>query len=614
MSFGVTTNGFVVKRLADIREELDNKIKSVFGNQVNLDERAPFGQLRDIFGEREAKIWELAEEVYNSQYPNSAEGTNLDNVVSITGTERNPPTKSTVALLFKGTTGTAIAIGTIVSREDDPDIKFVTLAAAVVAAGTNEVQGISFGAVPSGGSFTLAFDGDTTAAINFNATSGDVKTALENLVNIDLVAVSGDFANDFSTEFQGNNAEMDVSLLEVVTNLLESKEKSSIQCVADVSESLDRKYILLQDGAGSVAFWIDVDDSGSSIPAGAAGADRAVEVTTIAENDSANDVATKMFAAIDADSEFDCSNLVGDTFEVESNSAGERTDFADGDSTFTFTKLNEGYSAGNLPVTITESTKGVEPQISVNAEAQNPGALAAPSESLTVIETPIANIDSVSNPLDAVIGEDLESDPDLLIRRNEELATAGRATTDAIRARVLKVTGVTAVIVFENDDNIEDSEGRPPNSVQVVAQGGTDQDVALGIHDAVAAGIKTFGSTNEPITTDQGFAKTINFDRPTERDVWVEFDLTTDPNFFPADGDDQVAAAILAYGNNQNIGQDLVVRGTSSLICVADGIPGITNIAVRVGFSASPTSDANLAIAANEIANFDSSRISVTVL
>jgi hypothetical protein len=76
----------------------------------------------------------------------------------------------------------------------------------------------------------------------------------------------------------------------------------SVDCVADESDSLDGKYFILRDKAGTVAFWIDTDNSGTSEPSH--GATRGVEITTIATDDNAATVATKIAAAIDADGGF----------------------------------------------------------------------------------------------------------------------------------------------------------------------------------------------------------------------------------------------------------------------------------------------------------------------
>lgn len=57
----------------------------------------------------------------------------------------------------------------------------------------SEVQTVTITGAPTGGTYTLTFSGQTTAAIPYNATAAQVKTALENLSNVSVgdVAVSG---------------------------------------------------------------------------------------------------------------------------------------------------------------------------------------------------------------------------------------------------------------------------------------------------------------------------------------------------------------------------------------------------------------------------------------
>lgn len=59
--------------------------------------------------------------------------------------------------------------------------------------GTNEVQRITVTGTPTGGTFTISWSGQTTAAIAYNATAAAVQSALEALSNIGVgeVAVSG---------------------------------------------------------------------------------------------------------------------------------------------------------------------------------------------------------------------------------------------------------------------------------------------------------------------------------------------------------------------------------------------------------------------------------------
>lgn len=129
----------------------------------------------------------------------------------------------------------------------------------------------------------------------------------------------------------------------------------SLTCPADVSDSLDAQGVLLQDDAGSVAFWIDTDDSGTTIPAWASAADRAVEVTTIATDDSANDVATAMAAAINGDSKFSSPAPAGAVAVITHTPAGARSaGGADGDSGgFSFTTSTPGAAAVDAGVKYT---------------------------------------------------------------------------------------------------------------------------------------------------------------------------------------------------------------------------------------------------------------------
>jgi hypothetical protein len=61
---------------------------------------------------------------------------------------------------------------------------------APYAAATNEVQTVTITGSPTGGTFTLTFNSQTTPAIAYNATAAQVQTALEALSNIDPGDVS----------------------------------------------------------------------------------------------------------------------------------------------------------------------------------------------------------------------------------------------------------------------------------------------------------------------------------------------------------------------------------------------------------------------------------------
>lgn len=66
--------------------------------------------------------------------------------------------------------------------------------AGVPGSGTNEVQTLTFGGTPTGGTFKLTFDGHTTAAITWSATNAtlvaNIDAALEALPNLGASSVT----------------------------------------------------------------------------------------------------------------------------------------------------------------------------------------------------------------------------------------------------------------------------------------------------------------------------------------------------------------------------------------------------------------------------------------
>lgn len=250
-----------------------------------------------------------------------------------------------------------------------------------------------------------------------------------------------------------------------------------------------------------------------------------------------------------------------------------------------------------------------EGKATVTATAEEVGPISAPTGTLTEIVTPVAGLDSVTNDVDAVLGRDVESDAELRIRRNQELQKAGAGNLEAIRSRLKEVENVNEAIVFENATSTVDVDGRPPKSIQAYVDGGLDQAVGDRLWEVRPAGIETVGETEVQVEDSQGITQTVKFSRPVQKEVYVVLDIETNDEF-PADGEDQIKAAILAFGATLGIGEDVLVY-PRLLPSFADAISGLVDIAIKVGFTDTPTEDSNLGIAANEIAKFDSDRITV---
>jgi len=246
-------------------------------------------------------------------------------------------------------------------------------------------------------------------------------------------------------------------------------------------------------------------------------------------------------------------------------------------------------------------------------QAESTGLVQAPAGSLTVIETPQTGVDSITNALDAVLGRDTETDAELKQRRAELLQRSGTATVEGIRRHVLDVLNVLQCTVIENSSGLVDGDGRPPKSFETVVSGGIDADIAAAIFEAKAAGIETHGDITEVVVDSQGISYDIKFSRPIDKEIWLIINITpnTNPNegdLYPASGDQDVEDALLLYGAAFTMGQDVV---NNQLYTPVNTVPGVIGIEVLAGFSDPPTASANLAIAFDELAVFDSTRIVV---
>lgn len=235
----------------------------------------------------------------------------------------------------------------------------------------------------------------------------------------------------------------------------------------------------------------------------------------------------------------------------------------------------------------------------VPAEAEVAGDVPANASTITVIVTPVAGWNTVTNSLAPEPGTDIDTDAQLRTRREAELSRAGSATVNAIRADVLAVDGVTSANVFNNPTDVTDGDGVPPHSIEVLVLGGTDDDVALAIFESVAAGIGTFGSSSAVVVDSQGFSHTVSFSRPTVVSLDIEVDVVVGVDY-PAGGDTLVETAVTDFVTALAVGKD---ANRFEIGAAALTVLGVLNISdVRIEETPTPPVSADFVIAARELA------------
>jgi hypothetical protein len=118
-------------------------------------------------------------------------------------------------------------------------ITVTTTAASGGVAGVNEVQTVTLTGSPTGGTFTLTYEGQTTGTIAYDASAATVDTALEALSNIGSgdVAVTGSAGGPFTVTFGGALAATNVSQLTANSASLTGGSGQSVSVSDEVASS-----------------------------------------------------------------------------------------------------------------------------------------------------------------------------------------------------------------------------------------------------------------------------------------------------------------------------------------------------------------------------------------
>lgn len=111
MSFGVTIDGFNLKRLSNILGEIEQAQRTAFGD-IDVSASSVFGQLNGTFANQCEEIWEVLEKDYLSTSPRNAEGISLDYVLAQNGISRLSSLSTVVNVGLNGTVLTVVPAGT----------------------------------------------------------------------------------------------------------------------------------------------------------------------------------------------------------------------------------------------------------------------------------------------------------------------------------------------------------------------------------------------------------------------------------------------------------------------------------------------------------------------
>lgn len=189
MEYGVTVNGFVRKRLPEIREDIFKSLEQKLGSPVSRKPNSMIGVLVGVYAAELNRMWQLLERDYYDRSPISAGEGSLDNTLAYTNVQRKKAQASYLYVVCYGRSGMVLPANCQI--KDTSGYKWNIIEESTIT--LNDCVHVTLDvATPAEGKvYSVQFDND--AVIKYTAKTGD--TAL-------VVAVA--LASQSVPKWQGN--------------------------------------------------------------------------------------------------------------------------------------------------------------------------------------------------------------------------------------------------------------------------------------------------------------------------------------------------------------------------------------------------------------------------
>ena len=271
--------------------------------------------------------------------------------------------------------------------------------------------------------------------------------------------------------------------------------------------------------------------------------------------------------------------------------------------------VNDEQFATNIGVTIESGTAVV------TATALSDGQITAVTGTVTIIDDNISGWTSVTNSADGVVGRLEESDSELRIRRRQSTSLNAFGTADAVNGYISGLEGVTLSHTSENTTESTNPDGIPAKSIASIVEGGDEDEIAAAILLKKSCGCGTYGTITRYPTDSQLNPVEIKFSRPDYVPVYIDITIRNIGGL-PSDIEDKIKDSIVAFYSDKTnekvgIGKDIIY---SDLFIPITSVATMSVSDIFLDTITPPVSEVDLNIQYNQLAQFDASRINVTVI
>lgn len=230
------------------------------------------------------------------------------------------------------------------------------------------------------------------------------------------------------------------------------------------------------------------------------------------------------------------------------------------------------------------------------------------ANTITIQAEPIETLYTVTNPLSATGGRDIETDTEFRDRLLNSPAISGNTTVNAMVARLNDTSGVRSSSVVSLSP-----------VVHAYVLGGSREAVAESLFNCLAAGIDTVGNEAVQVTDISGNSHTVRFDYAAEVSVKIKLEVQTNTSF-PITGVSDIKQVLIQNigGTDESetdwiglsMGEKIVY---SQLFSFVYDVPGIEDVTIQIARSGGSFVMNNLPLQSYEIARTNPSLIEVVV-
>lgn len=219
---------------------------------------------------------------------------------------------------------------------------------------------------------------------------------------------------------------------------------------------------------------------------------------------------------------------------------------------------------------------------------QDYGKITLPSGVVTKIVNNMTGFDQVVNLLDPVYGRTEESDIELRQSYIAKSALRSNTMIDSIVAELLNnVEHVESASGYENDTDVTDARGLPPHSIEIVVEGGGNNEIAQAILRKKAGGIQTYGKVEVAVLGNYGDSIPVRFNRPEYLYTWLRLVLYGDAGRLPTNYAQLTIQSLVDDGAQMMAGTSLLTQLLTDGIY--DTVAGLTYIDIYTAYGTERT-------------------------